>query len=545
MSYKTPETSKQAKRALISVSDKHDITSFCKALISFGYEIVSTGGTYKQLLANDVPVTEVRTVTEFPEIMDGRVKTLHPKIHGGILSRGEVDKAVLQEHQIQEIDLVAVNLYPFQQTIAKPNVRLADAIENIDIGGPAMIRAAAKNHDRVTVVVEPSDYNSIIEHLKENNGCTQIALRKKLAAKAFAHTAAYDAAICGYLSSDNNIDESTITEKAASNESTATPLPQHLVLPFEKIQTMRYGENPHQAAAFYANASMTEQGGLAGASVLQGKPLSYNNIADADAALETVKSFENPACVIVKHANPCGVAVRSSLIEAYQAAYETDPNSAFGGIIAFNKPLDVKTASKIISQQFVEVIIAPEVTKDALSVLTDKPNIRVLSTGDWYKSENLASRFELKTVSGGLLVQSSDTKMVEPDSMEVVSERTPSKDEWKDLNFAWKVVKFVKSNAIVYAKDEQTIGIGAGQMSRVYSAKIASIKAEDEGLTVAGSVMASDAFFPFRDTIDNAAKAGIKAIIQPGGSMRDKEVIEAANEYQIAMIFTRTRHFRH
>ena len=551
---KTQQTSNQ-KRALISVSDKTQVVEFAQSLVDLGFEIISSGGTYNTLQKASVPATEVKQVTGFPEILDGRVKTLHPNIHGGILSRGETDTQTLEKHNIQPIDLVVVNLYPFKETIAKPQVQLSDAIENIDIGGPAMIRAAAKNHQRVAVVVEPKDYNNLIETMQAHQGAIPLSQRQTLAAKAFAHTASYDAAICGYLSKESLNEESLNeenTQPGKSNESSAPDLPQHLVLPLDKAQTMRYGENPHQTAAFYRYAETNHPNTLASAIMLQGKPLSYNNIADADAALETVKSFDAPACVIVKHANPCGVAVRPTLHEAYLAAYATDPTSAFGGIIAFNKPLDAATAQQILSQQFVEVVIAPAVSNEALAHFKNKPNIRVLNIGEWDNTQSESKtdqtappRLELKTVSGGVLVQSADTWVQPIDTFQVVSEQQPSEEQLKDLAFAWKVVKFVKSNAIVYAKAEQTVGIGAGQMSRVYSARIASIKAEDEGLKVPGCVMASDAFFPFRDTIDNAAKAGITAIIQPGGSKRDPEVIDAANEHKIAMVFTNTRHFRH
>ncbi len=513
-------------RALVSVSDKTGIVDFCKKLNALGVELLSTGGTAKRLLDSGIPVIEVSDYTGFPEMMSGRVKTLHPKIHGGILGRRGVDEAVMTEHSISPIDLVVVNLYPFRETVANPECDLTTAIENIDIGGPTMIRAAAKNHESVAVVVDPSDYLGLLAELDSNQGGLCSDTRFNLAVKCFDHTAQYDTAIAGYLG------------RVKSDQ-----FPPALNLQFEHSQSMRYGENPHQQAAFYVDPSASV-GSISTAKQIQGKALSYNNIADTDAALECVKSFDGAvACVIVKHANPCGVALADSLLEAYDSAYATDPTSAFGGIIAFNRPLDEKTATAIIDRQFVEVIIAPSVDATAKQILLDKQNVRVLECGQW--PQNAASAWDFKRVAGGLLVQDNDSAIVTESDIKIVSQRTPSEHEIRDLLFAWKVVKFVKSNAIVYCKDLQTIGIGAGQMSRVYSARIAGIKASDEGLEVAGSVMASDAFFPFRDAIDSAAEAGITAVIQPGGSMRDDEIIAAADSNDMAMIFTGIRHFRH
>lgn len=513
-------------RALVSVSDKTGVVDFCRDLSTLGIEILSTGGTAKLLSENGIAVTEVSDYTGFPEMMDGRVKTLHPKIHGGILGRRGVDEAVMAEHGIEAIDLVCVNLYPFERTIADPSCELDNAIENIDIGGPTMIRAAAKNHASVAVVVDPADYVGIVEELRSQNGALAEETRFRLALKCFEHTARYDTAIAMYLGNING-----------------QRFPDTLNLQFQRLQTMRYGENPHQNAAFYKE-SAPHPGTIAAARQLQGKELSYNNIADCDAALECVKTFDDaPACVIVKHANPCGVAQADSLLETYDRAYATDPTSAFGGIIAFNRVLDEETAAAIVARQFVEVVIAPSISEGARKALAAKANVRVLECGQWPPAA--PSEFDFKRVTGGLLVQDRDTGTVSAEALKVVTERHPSDRQLVDLMFAWKVAKFVKSNAIVYAKDRQTIGVGAGQMSRVYSAKIAGIKAADEGLGVPGSVMASDAFFPFRDGIDSAAQAGITAVIQPGGSMRDDEVIAAANEHNIAMVFTGMRHFRH
>lgn len=516
------------RRALISVSDKTGIVEFARELVALNVEILSTGGTYKLLKDNSIAVKEVSEYTGFPEMMDGRVKTLHPKVHGGILGRRGTDDAVMAEHGIQAIDLVVVNLYPFAQTVAKPNCSLADAIENIDIGGPTMVRSTAKNHKDTTIVVNTCDYARVINALK--NGGTDYALRFDLAVKAFEHTAAYDGMIANYLGA---INEQGVKEK----------YPRTFNAQFIKKQDMRYGENPHQSAAFYVEANPAETS-VATAVQLQGKELSFNNVADTDAALECVKSFVKPACVIVKHANPCGVAVSLDGIRtAYDLAYATDSESAFGGIIAFNRELDEGTAKAIVDRQFVEVIIAPKVSDAAKAVLAAKQNVRVLESGEWPATR--AQGFDYKRVNGGLLVQDRDNGMISESDLKVVTKRAPTEAEMHDLIFAWKVAKFVKSNAIVYAKNRQTIGVGAGQMSRVNSARIAAIKAEHAGLVVAGAVMASDAFFPFRDGIDNAAKNGIACVIQPGGSMRDAEVIAAADEHGMAMVFTGMRHFRH
>ncbi|CBV42060.1 bifunctional phosphoribosylaminoimidazolecarboxamide formyltransferase/IMP cyclohydrolase [Halomonas elongata] len=515
------------RRALISVSDKTGIVDFARGLRDRDVELLSTGGTYRLLRENGVPVTEVSEHTGFPEIMDGRVKTLHPKIHGGILGRRGQDDAVMAEHDIAAIDMVVVNLYPFADTVARPDCTLEDAIENIDIGGPTMVRACAKNHAHTTIVVNADDYTRVLDEL-DQGGINQ-ASRFDLAVKAFEHTAGYDAAIANYL--------------GARVEGGEEGFPRTYNLQFHKKQSMRYGENPHQAAAFYVDPASREPG-VATARTLQGKPLSFNNVADTDAAFECVKGFDETACVIVKHANPCGVAVGESALSAYDKAFATDPTSAFGGIIAFNVPLDAETARAIIDRQFVEVIIAPGVDEAAREIVAEKKNVRLLDVAEHWPGER-EQNHDLKRVTGGLLVQDRDLGMVERNELSVVSDRVPSEQEMRDLAFAWKVGKFVKSNAIVYAKGGQTIGVGAGQMSRVYSAKIAGIKAADEGLSVPGSVMASDAFFPFRDGIDAAAAAGITAVIQPGGSMRDQEVIDAANEAGIAMVFTGMRHFRH
>lgn len=517
------------KRALLSVSDKTGITALAQQLHAAGVEILSTGGTAKLLADNGIPVIEVSDYTGHPEIMAGRVKTLHPKVHGGILARRGVDEAVMAENGIQAIDLVVVNLYPFAQTVADPNCSRADAIENIDIGGPTMVRAAAKNHNDVTIVVNASDYDAVLADMQANQGAVSDALRFDLAIKAFEHTAEYDGMIANYFGARLEQDE-------------VNEFPRTFNVQMTKKQDLRYGENSHQNAAFYVE-NRVQENSVATATQLQGKALSFNNIADTDSALECVKEFDQPACVIVKHANPCGVALGGSILEAYDRAYKTDPTSAFGGIIAFNRELDAQTAAAIIERQFVEVIIAPSVAEDALAVCSAKQNVRVLACGDW--QGQLTEGYDFKRVNGGLLVQDRDFGMVEMDDLKVVTKVQPTEEQLRDLMFTWKVAKYVKSNAIVYCKDEMTIGVGAGQMSRVYSAKIAGIKAADENLTVAGSVMASDAFFPFRDGIDAAAEAGIKAVIQPGGSMRDEEVIAAADEHGIAMVFTGMRHFRH
>lgn len=516
------------KRALISVSDKNGIVEFAQALHAQGVEILSTGGTYRLLTDNKIPAIEVSDYTGFPEMMDGRVKTLHPKIHGGILARRGMDDAVMNEHGINAIDMVVVNLYPFEKTVANADCSLEDAVENIDIGGPTMVRAAAKNHAFVNIVVNASDYAAILEELKANNGSTSYKTRFDLAIKAYEHTAAYDGAIANYFG--------RLVDGGSED------FPRTFNTQFIKTQEMRYGENPHQKAAFYVEKNFSEAS-VATAKQLQGKELSYNNVADTDAALETVKSFAEPACVIVKHANPCGVAISTDIKTAYDLAYATDPESAFGGIIAFNRELDAATAQAIIERQFVEVIIAPSISADAIEIVKAKQNVRLLACGEW-GTERIGG-LDYKRVNGGLLVQDRDNGMVSESDLKVVTKRVPTEAEMRDLLFAWKVAKFVKSNAIIYAKNNQTVGVGAGQMSRVNSARIAAIKAEHAGLQVAGSVMASDAFFPFRDGIDNAAKVGIAAVIQPGGSMRDEETIAAADEHGMAMVFTGMRHFRH
>ncbi len=521
------------QRALISVSDKTGIVEFAQQLSALGVEILSTGGTYKLLKDNNIQVVEVSEHTGFPEMMDGRVKTLHPKIHGGILARRGIDEAVMQAHDITAIDLVVVNLYPFAATVAKPNCSLADAIENIDIGGPTMVRAAAKNHASVGIVVNACDYDNILNEVK-NSGGLSAATRFDLAVKAFEHTAQYDGMIASYLGA-----------RVGKTEGEADRFARTFNTQLVKSQDLRYGENPHQSAAFYVDPAAKEAA-VATAQQLQGKELSYNNIADTDAALECVKSFVKPACVIVKHANPCGVAVSlDGILAAYNLAYATDPESAFGGIIAFNRELDVATAQAIVDRQFVEVIIAPSIAEGVLEVTAAKKNVRVLVCGELPAIDERTAQLDYKRVNGGLLVQDQDLGMIKASDLKVVSKIAPTAQEIDDLIFAWKVAKYVKSNAIVYAKNRQTVGIGAGQMSRVNSARIAAIKAEHAGLVVEGAVMASDAFFPFRDGIDNAAKAGIKCIIQPGGSMRDEEVIAAADEHGIAMVFTGMRHFRH
>jgi phosphoribosylaminoimidazolecarboxamide formyltransferase/IMP cyclohydrolase len=516
------------KRALISVSDKTGIVEFAQALHAQGVEILSTGGTFKLLTDNKIPAIEVSDYTGFPEMMDGRVKTLHPKVHGGILGRRGIDEGVMTQHGINAIDMVVVNLYPFEKTVANKDCSLEDAVENIDIGGPTMVRAAAKNHAHVNIVVNASDYTTILAEMKANNGSTSLKTRFNLAIKAYEHTAAYDGAIANYFG--------RLVEGGSAD------FPRTFNTQFIKAQEMRYGENPHQKAAFYVERNPQEVG-IASAKQLQGKELSYNNVADTDAALETVKSFSEPACVIVKHANPCGVAVAESIKHAYDLAYSTDSESAFGGIIAFNRELDAETAKAIVERQFVEVIIAPSVSAEAIEIVKAKQNVRLLATGEWNTVR--VKGLDYKRVNGGLLVQERDDGIITENDLKIVTQRAPTAVEIQDLLFAWKVAKFVKSNAIIYAKNKHTIGVGAGQMSRVNSARIAAIKAEHAGLQVAGSVMASDAFFPFRDGIDNAAKVGIAAVIQPGGSMRDAEVIAAADEHGMAMVFTGMRHFRH
>ncbi|HCH0720480.1 TPA: bifunctional phosphoribosylaminoimidazolecarboxamide formyltransferase/IMP cyclohydrolase [Vibrio parahaemolyticus] len=523
------------RRALISVSDKTGIVEFAQALAERGVDILSTGGTARLLAEQGIAVTEVSDYTGFPEMMDGRVKTLHPKVHGGVLGRRGQDDDVMAKHGINPIDMVVVNLYPFAETVAKDGCTLADAVENIDIGGPTMVRSAAKNHKDVTIVVNASDYDRVIAEMDDNDKSLTLETRFDLAIAAFEHTAAYDGMIANYF---GTMVPSYGENKEGDEES---KFPRTFNQQFEKKQDMRYGENSHQAAAFYVEAN-PQEASVSTARQIQGKALSYNNIADTDAALECVKEFNEPACVIVKHANPCGVALGKDILEAYNRAYQTDPTSAFGGIIAFNQELDAETASAIVERQFVEVIIAPSVSAEAIEVVAAKKNVRLLECGEWTTK---TTGFDVKRVNGGLLVQDRDQGMVSLDDLKVVSKRQPTEEELKDALFCWKVAKYVKSNAIVYAKGDMTIGVGAGQMSRVYSAKIAGIKAADEGLEVAGSVMASDAFFPFRDGIDAAAEAGIKCVIQPGGSMRDDEVIAAADEHGMAMIFTGMRHFRH
>ncbi|ENP8343794.1 bifunctional phosphoribosylaminoimidazolecarboxamide formyltransferase/IMP cyclohydrolase [Vibrio harveyi] len=528
------------RRALISVSDKTGIVEFAQALAERGVDILSTGGTARLLAEQGIAVTEVSDYTGFPEMMDGRVKTLHPKVHGGVLGRRGQDDDVMEKHGINPIDMVVVNLYPFAETVAKEGCTLADAVENIDIGGPTMVRSAAKNHKDVTIVVNAGDYQRVIAEMDANDKSLTLDTRFDLAIAAFEHTAAYDGMIANYFG--------TMVPSYGENKEGDEPSPENkskfprtFNQQFEKKQDMRYGENSHQAAAFYVEAN-PQEASVSTARQIQGKALSYNNIADTDAALECVKEFNEPACVIVKHANPCGVALGKDILEAYNRAYQTDPTSAFGGIIAFNQALDAETATAIVERQFVEVIIAPSVSAEAIEVVAAKKNVRLLECGEW---STKTTGFDVKRVNGGLLVQDRDQGMVSLDDLKVVSKRQPTEEELKDALFCWKVAKFVKSNAIVYAKGDMTIGVGAGQMSRVYSAKIAGIKAADEGLEVAGSVMASDAFFPFRDGIDAAAEAGIKCVIQPGGSMRDDEVIAAADEHGMAMIFTGMRHFRH
>jgi phosphoribosylaminoimidazolecarboxamide formyltransferase / IMP cyclohydrolase len=516
------------RRALLSVSNKEGLLEFARALRARGVALLSTGGTAALLREDGIEVEEVSGVTGFPEIMDGRVKTLHPRIHGGLLGRTGVDEAVMAEHGIAAIDLVAVNLYPFAATVARPGCRYADAVENIDVGGPAMVRAAAKNHERVTVIVDPLDYGTVLAEIEREGGGVGTDTRQRLATKAFAHTAQYDAAVAAYL-------------ERAGRPTGSSGFPDLLALQYRKRLDLRYGENPHQQAAFYV-ATDAQGAAIGSASQLQGKELSFNNLADADTAFECVRQFEAPACVIVKHANPCGVAVAPDLREAYDRAFRTDPTSAFGGIIAFNRPLDGATARAIVERQFVEVIVAPAVEAAAREACAKKENVRLLVTGGLAPS---SSRFEIRSVNGGLLMQSRDDGLVTPGDLEVVSRRAPTAAELADLMFAWQVCKFVKSNAIVFAKDGMTVGIGAGQMSRVVSTRIAAMKARDEGLDPRGSVVASDAFFPFRDGLDAAAEHGITAVIQPGGSKRDAEVIAAADEHGLAMVLTGMRHFRH
>jgi phosphoribosylaminoimidazolecarboxamide formyltransferase/IMP cyclohydrolase len=515
------------KRALISVSDKTGIIEFAKSLHEMNVEILSTGGTFKLLTDNEIPAIEVSDFTGFPEMMDGRVKTLHPKIHGGILARRGQDDDIMQAHDIQAIDMVVVNLYPFKEATSKEDCSLENAIENIDIGGPTMVRAAAKNHKHVNIIVNTVDYSTIITEMKTNNHCTLYSTRFDLAIKAFEHTAQYDGMIAnyfGHLVPGGNSD-----------------FPRTFNIQMTKVQDLRYGENPHQKGAFYIEDEF-EAASISGAKQLQGKELSFNNIADTDSALETVKLFNEPSCVIVKHANPCGVSTKETILEAYEEAYATDPESAFGGIIAFNRELDGETAQIIVDRQFVEVLIAPSISDSAKNIIASKKNLRLLEYGN---IDQTLPAFDYKRVNGGLLVQEKDLGVITQDDLKVVSKRQPTQSEIDDLLFSWKVAKMVKSNAIVYGKNARTIGIGAGQMSRINSARIAAIKAEHANLEVKGSMMASDAFFPFRDGIDSAAEAGISGVIQPGGSMRDQEVIDAANEHDLVMVFTGMRHFRH
>ncbi len=516
------------RRALISVSDKTGVVEFARALKERGVEILSTGGTAKLLVHHGISVKEVAEHTGFPEIMGGRVKTLHPRIHGGLLGRRGVDDAVMREHGIEPIDLLAVNLYPFAATVARTDCSYEEAVENIDIGGPAMVRAAAKNHAAVTVVVDPVDYRAVLDELAANQGATRTVMRQKLAAKAFAHTAQYDSMVSAYFT--GAIGAAGVT------------FPDDLNLSLRRCSNLRYGENPHQQAALYADPRAIGAS-VVTANLLQGKELSYNNIADADAALECVRQFETPACVIVKHANPCGVAVAGSIAEAYARAYRTDPTSAFGGIIAVNRELDAATAGAILERQFVEVLLAPGFSAEARALLAAKEAIRVLETGSLQRP--VAQLLEYKSVTGGLLVETRDDAAVRAEDLRTVTRRAPSSAELADLTMAWRVAKYVKSNAIVAVKDGMTIGIGAGQMSRVVSSKIVAMKAADEGLSLAGAALASDAFFPFRDGLDVVARLGVKSIIQPGGSKRDAEVIAAADEHDIAMVFTGVRHFRH
>jgi phosphoribosylaminoimidazolecarboxamide formyltransferase / IMP cyclohydrolase len=521
------EPATSPRRALLSVADKQGLEPLAAGLAALGFEIVSTGGTAKALRNAGIAVTDVATITGFPEIMDGRVKTLHPHIHGGLLARRGVDDGVLAEHGIGAIDVLVVNLYPFEATTARADCTDAEAIENIDVGGPAMLRAAAKNHEHILVVVDPADYAHVLAALED--GSVPTAMRRDLAIKAFSHTSRYDAAISAYL-------------RAHSAAPEVWPDP--LLRSWRLAESLRYGENPHQHAALYRE-SRNVPGAVAHATKLQGKELSFNNIVDADAAYQAVKAFEAAACVIVKHANPCGVAVAPTPAAAYQLAYRTDPSSAFGGVIAFNRPLDQASAEAIVGQQFAEVIVAPEITKAARTALAKKPAIRVLEA-DWPpRSAGRERSLEIKTVEGGVLLQDTDRGHVDLAAAKVVTQRAPTAEELRDLQFAWTVVKYVKSNAIVYTRDGATLGIGAGQPSRVMSARIAALKAEEAGLALSGAAMASDAFFPFRDGIDAAAERGIRAVVQPGGSVRDDEVVQAANEHGIAMVFTGMRHFRH
>ncbi len=532
------DTPRPIKRALLSVSDKTGIVEFAQRLSEKGVDLLSTGGTAKLLAENGIKVTEVSDYTGHPEIMDGRVKTLHPKVHGGILARRGMDEGVMEENNISAIDMVVVNLYPFANAVSDENCSLENAIENIDIGGPTMVRAAAKNHKDVTIVVNASDYGRVLAELDNNNDSLTYKTRFDLAIAAYEHTASYDGMIANYF---GKMLPAYGEEESTASFDNKVKFPRTFNSQFIKTQDLRYGENSHQDAAFYVEAN-PEEASISTAKQIQGKALSYNNIADTDSALECVKEFEEAACVIVKHANPCGVAIGDNILAAYESAFKTDPTSAFGGIIAFNRELDAQTAEAIVSRQFVEVIIAPSISAEAAKIVSAKPNVRLLECGQW---DTQTSGLDYKRVNGGLLLQDRDQGKVASSDLKVVTKRQPSEEEMRDLQFCWKVAKYVKSNAIVYVKNSMTIGVGAGQMSRVYSAKVAGIKAADENLEVKGSVMASDAFFPFRDGLDAAAEAGITAVIQPGGSMRDDEVIAAADEHNIAMVFTGMRHFRH
>lgn len=522
------------KRALISLSDKTGVVEFAQTLTRLGVEILSTGGTAKLLADAGIPVIEVADYTGFPEMLDGRVKTLHPKIHGGILGRRDLPEHVakMEEHGIGNIDLVCVNLYPFAATISKPNCTLEDAIENIDIGGPTMVRSAAKNWKHVAIVTDTADFSSIAAELESNQGALSEKTRFNLSRKAFSHTAQYDGMISNYLTA--------LSDEKLSGEPETGDFPSQFNQSWVKVQDMRYGENPHQKAAFYRDI-YPAAGSLSAYKQLQGKELSYNNIADSDAAWEAVKSFDRPACVIVKHANPCGVAVADNTLDAYRLAYATDTTSAFGGIIAFNREVDGETVKQITDNQFMEVLMAPAFTAEALEIAAEKKNVRVLEVP---LSEG-ANQFELKRVGGGLLVQTPDVHKLTLADLKVVTKRQPTEQELNDLLFVWNVAKYVKSNAIVFGKGGQTYGIGAGQMSRVDSTRIAARKAQDANLDLTGACAASDAFFPFRDGVDVIAEQGIKAIIQPAGSMRDEEVFAAADEHGIAMVVTGVRHFRH
>lgn len=518
------------RRALLSVSDKRGVVKLAKALHTQGTELVATGNTATLLRKHNLPIIDVSECTQFPEMLDGRVKTLHPAIHAGLLARDlPEDNLVLEQHQFKPIDLLVVNLYPFEQIISNHECDFQKAIEHIDIGGPAMIRSAAKNHSRVFVIVNPDEYDVVIKHLKAKKAPEQ--WRFELAKKAFAHTAAYDAAIANYLGTLND-------------QQVPCGFPSILTCQFNKRYELRYGENPHQQAIFYTDKNAVP-GSLAMAKTIQGKQLSYNNLLDADAAYECIKSFpsEKPTCVIVKHGNPCGIAIAETQVDAYLRAFQTDPTSSFGGILAFNHCLDAQTASTILAQQFAEVIIAPEISEDAKSILAAKPTIRVLVTSQW--QTQFEFKLDMRCVDGGLLVQEHDNFMLNDSELKIVTPIKPTIQQMNDLLFAWQAVKQVKSNAIVLAKNAATIGIGAGQTSRVMSTRIALWQAEQAGFTTKESVLASDAFIPFADNIELAAKAGITAIIQPGGSIRDKEVILAANQANIAMILTGYRHFKH